>query len=156
MAGTGSDRPAISIDGPAAHTRRSHWRCRRCAQYGVGGGAVVERAAENADWSTYDIGIGQEGRHAIWVEWYIGHKFHACLVPQLLESLEAGIESGLPAARKAHQRNACRIDARMFCQNVERTIDVQNQVEPTERCLVAIYIREATCGEAIKGKCRNA
>src|SRR6266436_2972243 len=73
-----------------------------------------------------------------------------------MESLEARIEGGLASTRKAHQRDACRIDTRMVRQHIEGAIDVEYEIEAAEQGLVGVYLGERTSGEAIECKCRNA
>ena len=73
-----------------------------------------------------------------------------------MEALEARVEGGLAPTRKAHQRDACRIDTRMFRQHIEGTIDVEYEIEAAEQGLLGVYFGEPASGEAIERKCRNA
>src|SRR5215471_3251870 len=71
-----------------------------------------------------------------------------------MKALEARVESGLASSGKAHQRNASRIDARMFGQDFKGPIDVEDQVQPAQQCLIWIQVNETASRKAIKRKSR--
>src|SRR6516162_11534370 len=73
-----------------------------------------------------------------------------------MEVVEARIEGGLAPTRKAHKRDACRINTRMFRQHIKGTIDVEYEIEAAEQGLIGVYLGEPTSGEAVECKRRNA
>ena len=74
------------------------------------------------------------------------------LFHSFVEALEAGVERGLSAARKSHQHDALRIDARMFCEDFQRAVDVDDEIEPAEQGLVRPDRRQPAAGEAVDHK----
>src|SRR5262245_45069716 len=73
-----------------------------------------------------------------------------------MEALEARIQSSLATTRKAHQRDACQIDTRMFRQHLEGAIDVEYEIEAAEQSLIGVYLGEPASGEAVERQRRNA
>src|SRR5262249_1921101 len=110
---------------------------------------VIARAVKYPDRPIGHLGVGDEGGHAVGIERHISHELRARLVPKLMKTLEAPVERGLAAAREAHERDARRIDARMLGDDLERAIDIDYEVEPTEQRLVGAHAGETAAGEAI-------
>ena len=97
---------------------------------------VVGRAVEDADRARRDFGVGVIGRRAVRIERDVAGELHAGLVPELVEAVEARVERRLSAARKSHQHDALGVDARMLRENLQRMIDVDDEIEPAEQGLV--------------------
>lgn len=102
-----------------------------------------------------DVCVSNKRGHAIGVEWNISDKIRPGRVPHPMESLKAGVERRLSAAREAHQGNAPGVNARMGAENLERSIDVQNEIETAEQGLVAVHLFKSTPREAVNGERRN-
>src|SRR3954467_10554746 len=73
-----------------------------------------------------------------------------------MEALQAGKQSSLPATGESHQRDAVRIHARMMRQDLECAINVENEIQPSERGLVGAHILQSASGKAIEREGRDA
>src|SRR5262245_30934877 len=115
---------------------------------------IVGRAMELPNGCRAQIGIADERSAARGIERNVGHK-RGSGIPHLLEPLHARIESGLPAARKSHHRDACRVDPRMSGEHIECAISVEDHIEPAEQCLVGRGTGQPASREAVDDERRN-
>ena len=116
---------------------------------------VVGRAVIDPDRTRHGVGVGGIAGRAIRIERNVGGELRAGLVPQLVEAIEAGVERGLSAARKSHQHDAIRIDARVFGEDLQRAVDVDDEIEPAEQRLVGADRRQPAAAEAVDHEGRN-
>ncbi len=125
---------------------------------GLAGGdriVIVGRAVKDPDRPRRDLGIAGVARRAIRIERNVGRELRAGFIPCLVEAIEAGIKGGLSAARKSHQHDALRVDPRMFCQDIERTVDIENQIQATEQRLVRPDRSQPAAGKTVNDERRN-
>ena len=74
--------------------------------------------------------------HTIGIERDVRGELGAGLVPHCVEAFQAREERRLAAAGEAHEDHALPVDARVLGEEVERTIDIKDEVQSPEERLV--------------------
>ena len=83
---------------------------------------IVSRPVKEPDRSLHHVGVVDIGSGTRRVERHVEGKVRARRRIHAVESLEARVERGHPAAGAAEKTDACRVDPRVLREQLERTI----------------------------------